>query len=115
MVILLTGALIHVVEPAHHMKEQRPREDQTVDAIEQPAMTGNERSHVLQPDIPFDHADREISQLSTNADNQSGQHELQGSELRKAEPEQPWQYQRERHRSESAPPRLVRTDFFAQP
>src|SRR4051812_42479547 len=67
---------VHVVEPTHHVEKERADEDQAVDAIQKPAMAWNQRAHVLYANIPLDHADREISQLAPDADDNTRQDEL---------------------------------------
>src|SRR4051794_16494218 len=52
---------------ADEMKEQRRDEDQTIDAVEDAAVAGERRAHVLDVEVAFDDAEREIAELSANA------------------------------------------------
>ena len=58
---------------AGHVQEERRNVNQTVDPIENATVSGNQTSHILRPDVTLDHADREIAELSPDADDQSGQ------------------------------------------
>src|SRR5215469_14729364 len=55
-----------------HLHEQRRGVNQTVDPIQNPAMTGNSCSHVFGSDVALNHANRKITQLSANSNDQAG-------------------------------------------
>src|SRR5580765_4498827 len=105
---------VHVVEPTHHVEEERADEDQAVDAIQQPAMARNQRAHVLYADVPLDHADREISELPADADDNTRQDELQRSEMGEAESQEPGERHRDGQRPERSAPGLVGTDLGSE-
>src|SRR4249919_1585470 len=56
-----------------HVHEQWRRVNQTVDAIQNSAMTGNSSSHVFGSDVALDHANRKIAELPTNSNDQACQ------------------------------------------
>src|ERR1700704_1950668 len=105
---------VHVVEPTHHVEEQRADEDQAVDAIQQSAVTRDQSAHVLDADVALDHADRQISELAADADDNTCQDELQRTEVREAEPHEPGQRHRDRQGAERSAPGFVRTDLRAE-
>ena len=56
----------------HQVQEKRRRIDQAVDPIKHAAVAGNRGPHVLDPDVPLDHTNRQVAQLPTDADDQTG-------------------------------------------
>src|SRR5262245_45313390 len=60
--------LISVVEVLHEVEEQRRREREAVDAIQDPAVTGNQRPGVLHAEIALQRGDRDVSDESTHTE-----------------------------------------------
>src|SRR5689334_7747417 len=54
-----------------HVHEERRCVNQTVNPIENAAMARNSRRHVFGTDVTLDHANRKITELSGDADNQT--------------------------------------------
>src|SRR5438477_6911740 len=59
-----------------HVHEQWRRVNQTVDPIQNSAVTGNSCSHVFGSDVALNHANRKIAELPTNSNDQAGQIKL---------------------------------------
>ena len=76
---------------AGHVHEQRRGVNQTVDPIENSAVTGNRCGHVFGADVALDHADGKIAELSADSDDQAGQNQLPRAEKWKRKAKQPGQ------------------------
>ena len=96
------------------VEEQGGHVDQAVDAVENTAVAGDHRAHVLDPQVALDDADDEVAQLPTDADDQAGGDQILRPQVRKREPQGPRQYQGDCQRSQGPFPRLFRTDVAAQ-
>src|SRR5512132_4255449 len=99
---------------ASHVHEQWRRINQTVDPIQNSAVTGYSCSHVFGSDVALNHANRKIAQLPANSNDQAGQNKLPHTKEWKREVKKPRQNHSDAQRSERAFPCLVRTDFAAQ-
>src|SRR5206468_10740101 len=99
---------------SRHVHEQRRNINQAVYAIQDSAVSRNRRAHVLGSDISFDHANREISELSTDTDDHTGKNQLRHAEKWKRESQQPGQNHRNRQRAKRAFPCFVWADFAAK-
>ena len=55
------------------MKEQWPREDQAIQAIEHSAVPRNQRTHVLNANVTLYDTDREITDLPSYPNDRPGQ------------------------------------------
>src|ERR1700730_6737342 len=97
-----------------HVQKERRGVDQTVDPIQNPAVTGNRRGHVFSPDVAFDPAHGKIAQLSADSNNQPGQNQLPRPEKWKRKSQEPRQNHRNPEGAERALPGFVRTDFAPQ-
>src|SRR6476619_1526525 len=97
-----------------HVHEQWRRVNQTVDPIQNSAVTGNSCSHVFGSDVALNHANRKIAQLSANSNDQAGQNKLPRAKEWKRESKKPGQNHSDAQRSERAFPCLIRTDLAAQ-
>src|SRR4029077_9065983 len=97
-----------------HVHEQWRRINQTVDSIQNSAVTGNSCSHVFGADLALNHANRKIAELPANSNDQAGQNQLPRAKEWKREAKKPGQNHRNAQRSERAFPGLVRTNFAAQ-
>src|SRR5882724_2129325 len=97
-----------------HVHEQRRRVNQTVDPIQNSAVTGNSCSHVFGSDVALNHANRKIAQLPANSNDQASQNKLPRAKEWKRESKKPGQNHSDAQRSERAFPCLVRADFAAQ-
>src|SRR6266576_1575084 len=97
-----------------HVHEQRRRVNQTVDPIQNSAVTGNSCSHVFGSDVALNHANRKIAELPTNSNNQAGQNKWPRPKVWKREAKKPRQNHRDGKSSERAFPSLVWTDFSSQ-
>ena len=81
------------------MKEQWRREDDTIDSIEQAAMSRNQLAHILDLHIAFDVTDRQIAQLTADTNDNSGEDSLRRGEFWQHETHQP----RQRHGNDECP------------
>lgn len=108
-----TRASIEVVEIANHVKEEGSDIDQAVDAVEDSSVSGDSGSHVLNSEVAFDHADGEISELSPDADDESGEDQFSRGEMRKGEMEEPGENEGDPQRSQTAFPRFFGADLTA--
>ena len=66
-----------------HVHEQWRNVNQTVDPIQNAAVTGNDRAHVLGADVALDHTDGKIAQLSADPNDQAGKNQLRRAKIRK--------------------------------
>src|SRR2546423_15118806 len=55
-----------------HVQKERRDVNQTVDSVEDAAVAGDERAHVLGADVTLDHADGKIAELASNANDETG-------------------------------------------
>src|SRR4029077_17421885 len=92
-----------------HVHEQWRRVNQTVDAIQNSAVTGNSCSHVFGSDVALNHANRKVAQLPTDSNDQARKNKLPSTKERKREAKKPRQNHSNAQRSERAFPCLVRT------
>src|SRR5262245_49993446 len=75
----------------NHVHEQWRRVNQAVNSIQDPAMPGNGDPHVFDTDIPFDHADGQVTQLPSDADDKAGQDEVTRGKVWKRKAQHPRQ------------------------
>src|SRR4030095_9965968 len=99
---------------ASHVHEQRRGVNQTVDPIQNSAVTGNSCSHVFGSDVALNHANRKIAQLPANSNDQAGQNLLPRAKEWKRKAKKPGQNHSDAQRTKRAFPGLVRTDFAPQ-
>src|SRR5262249_3416715 len=99
------------VVKVHQVQKKRRRVDEAVHTIEDPAVTGNDRTHVFETQVAFDDTDGQVAQLATDADDEAREKKLERSEVRKREPQQPGKGQRHHQRTERPFPCLVGTDL----
>src|SRR6516162_5132054 len=55
-----------------HVHEQRSRVNQTVDSVQNSAVSWNSCTHVLGSDVALNHANRKIAELPANSNDQAG-------------------------------------------
>src|SRR5438874_11200735 len=90
-----------------HVHEKWGCVDKTINAIENAAVPGNGRAHIFDPDIAFDHANRQIAKLAAHSHNKPGEQQLLRAEVGKRKVKDPWQRHRNTNRPDSAFPRLL--------
>src|SRR6266536_1818402 len=67
------------------VEAQRRGVKQAVDAVEHAAVTSDERTHVLYPDVPLYDTDRQIAEVPADADNQACKNTFERREVRHGE------------------------------
>ena len=92
------------------MQKKRRRVNQTVNAIEDSAVTRNQGAHVLYAQIALDQADGKIAKLAADPNYQSCKDQLPSSEVRKSGAQDPRQDHREGQCPQRPAPRFVWTD-----
>src|SRR5690348_6977655 len=107
-------AALQAIEILYHVQEQRGDEDEAVDAVEKAAMSRDRGAQVFHADVPFDDADRQVAELSADADDQAGQRDLTGGKCRVRKPKRIRQRDRKSDGAKRALPRFVGADIAAQ-
>src|SRR5262245_59960723 len=62
------------VKKAGHVKEQGRDINQTVDPVQDCAVTWNGGAHVFDADVAFNHADGKVAELTADTDDQTREH-----------------------------------------
>src|SRR5436305_13679926 len=96
------------------MEKERGHVDQAIDPVEDAAVAGDERAHVLGANVTLNHTDGKIAELAADANDESGQNQLPRAEVGKRKAEQPGQNHRDYQRAERAFPGFFWADFAAQ-
>src|SRR5258708_5118713 len=87
--LLADSFRIKIVAKANVVKNQRGGVDEAVDAVEDAAVAGDGRAHVLHAEVALDDADGEVAELAADADDEAEDDQIERVQLREGEGDRP--------------------------